>query len=235
MIPKKELLLILRHPQIIAHLSGKREIIREIVDVEISRSQQDWKRRVSKGKSLAEVIELSKVHWTFQQTLLYFTCRFTRPNVVVETGVDYGVSSALILQALEDNGTGILYSIDLPNVEYVAPFRHDYKDLQLPEGAKTGFAVPSSVRHRWKLILGDARVELPKLLSDIGLIDFFFHDSMHTSDHMTFEFKTAYPYIKSGGIIASDDVHWNSAFDDFCNSHNLEPIKCHAKGFALVK
>jgi predicted O-methyltransferase YrrM len=234
-IPKKELLLVIRHPQIIPHLPSKRKAICRLVELEISRSQKDWKERVARGQSLAEVIELSRVHWTFQQRSLYFVCRFVKPKVVVETGVDYGTSSALILQALEDNGTGLLYSIDLPQVEYVAPFRRNYRDLPLPKRADTGFVVPSVTRHRWKLIIGDAKVELPRLLNEMGQIDFFFHDSMHTYDHMMFEYETAYPYIKSGGIIASDDTHWNRAFDDFCNVHRLEPIRCHAKGFAIVK
>ncbi len=234
-IPRKELLLAIRHPQIIPYLPSRRKAIRKLVELEISRSQKDWKERVVRGQSLAEVLELSKVHWTFQQSSLYFVCRFLKPKVVVETGVDYGASSALILQALEDNGTGLLYSIDLPQVVYAAPFQQEYKDLPLPKRADTGFVVPSVIRQRWKLIIGDAKVELPKLLNEIGQIDFFFHDSMHTYDHMMFEYETAYPFLKSGAIIASDDTHWNSAFDDFCNTRKIKPIKCHGKGFAIVK
>ena len=234
MIPREELLLALRHPQVIPFFWNKREAIRKIVEVEIYRSQREWENQVSRS-NLAEVVGLSKVHWTFQQTLLYSVCRFMKPNIVVETGVDYGVSSAFILQALEDNQAGMLYSIDLPDVEYAAPFRHNYKDLPLPKGANLGFVVPSRLRHRWKLTIGDSRVELPVLLNSVTKIDFFFHDSMHTYDHMMFEYETAYPFIKRGGVIASDDIHWNSAFDDFCKTHDLETIKRHAKGFAIAK
>jgi len=46
--------------------------------------------------------------------LYYLVCRALRPEVVVETGVGYGVSSAFILKALEQNGGGILHSVDLP-------------------------------------------------------------------------------------------------------------------------
>ena len=41
-------------------------------------------------------------------------CRLLEPQVVLETGVAYGVSSAFILRALEENGHGILHSVDLP-------------------------------------------------------------------------------------------------------------------------
>jgi len=50
---------------------------------------------------------------------LYNLIRDTRPSIVVETGVASGVSTAYILQALEDNRKGKLYSIDLPNQFYL--------------------------------------------------------------------------------------------------------------------
>jgi hypothetical protein len=141
-LPKKELSLAIRHPQIIPYFYSKSKAIKKLVDLEISQAQRDWTKSVSHAQSLTEVIELAKVHWTFQQSSLYFVCRFVKPTVAIETGVNYGTSSALILQALEDNGKGLLYSIDLPQVEYEAPFRQKYTDLQLPKSTKTGFAVP---------------------------------------------------------------------------------------------
>lgn len=232
---KKELLLVLRHPQVIPYLTSKKKAISKLVELELSRSQREWNVRVSRSKTLEEVVESGRVNWTFQQPLLYFACRFLKPNIVVETGVDYGVSSALILQALEDNGSGLLYSVDLPRVRYEAPFRQDYVDLKLPKGADTGFVIPSNLRHRWNLIIGDSKIELPKLLKTIGQIDFFFHDSLHAYDHMLFEYETAYASIRQGGIIASDDVDWNKAFEDFCKTHGLELIKSYGKGFAVTK
>ena len=49
---------------------------------------------------------------------LYFLVRELKPEKIIETGVHRGVSSLFILQALEDNGKGELYSIDLPLAEY---------------------------------------------------------------------------------------------------------------------
>lgn len=46
--------------------------------------------------------------------VLYALVRILQPRVAIETGVAEGVSSAFFLQALEDNGDGQLYSIDLP-------------------------------------------------------------------------------------------------------------------------
>lgn len=49
-----------------------------------------------------------------EEETLYTIIRIRKPDIVVETGVAQGVSSTFILQALEDNGRGQLYSIDLP-------------------------------------------------------------------------------------------------------------------------
>src|SRR5216684_329042 len=43
--------------------------------------------------------------------------RHLKPNTVLETGVAHGVTSRFILEALERNGAGHLWSIDLPPVE----------------------------------------------------------------------------------------------------------------------
>jgi predicted O-methyltransferase YrrM len=45
--------------------------------------------------------------------LCYLACRLIEPEIVVETGVAYGVSSAFILRALEINGHGTILSADL--------------------------------------------------------------------------------------------------------------------------
>ncbi len=43
--------------------------------------------------------------------------RHLRPNNVVETGVGHGVTSRIVLEAMERNGRGHLSSIDLPTLE----------------------------------------------------------------------------------------------------------------------
>jgi len=54
-----------------------------------------------------------------QGALLYALVRVFQPEVVVETGVGPGGSSAFILNALERNGFGHLYSIDLPSYDEI--------------------------------------------------------------------------------------------------------------------
>ena len=133
--------------------------------------------------------------------LCYLACRQLRPRMVVETGVAYGATSAYILQALEDNGFGELSSIDLP------PLRHD-ADRYI------GYLIPFHLRHRWKLRMGSARDVLPRVLSEAGSVDVFVHDSLHTYRNMKWEFGRALATLRRGGLLISDDIEVNRAFEE---------------------
>jgi predicted O-methyltransferase YrrM len=151
--------------------------------------------------------------------VFYVICRLLEPQLVVETGVMHGISTAFILQALSDNGKGILYSIDAP-YDYI---RGRYLvHHRLPENFQRGWIVPTSLRMRWKLVSGRSRQELPRLLSQVGQIDIFVHDSEHTYDLMLFEYGTAWRHLKDGGLLLSDDVDRSAAFSDFLTEKPTE-------------
>jgi len=135
--------------------------------------------------------------------LLYAIARLSRPATVVETGVASGRSSFSILQALADNGEGLLYSIELGGAK---KFDSSGLTFYAPPDEEVGSLVPRGLRDRWRLILGDAREELPLLLSQLGPIDVFLHDSLHTEEHMLFEYQTAWPNLREGGYLLSDDI-----------------------------
>ena len=141
---------------------------------------------------------------------LYYLVRALEPRTVVETGVAYGASTSYILEALSHNGGGHLYSIDLGNT---------------PDEPPNDFFLRPGHQDRWTLIIGDSKNELPTLLDKLVEIDHFHHDSLHTHEHMTWEYKTARDYICSGGALSSDDVgvildlskpFERNPFADFC-------------------
>jgi predicted O-methyltransferase YrrM len=129
----------------------------------------------------------------------YALCRILNPNVVVETGVAYGVSSAFILQALAVNGRGRLASVDLP-------------PLAVDGDNYVGLLVPADLRLRWILRRGQTSRVLPELLAELGSIDMFVHDSLHTYATMRREFALALEKLRRPGVLVSDDVQDNSAF-----------------------
>lgn len=145
----------------------------------------------------------------------YLLVRLMQPNVVVETGVEHGLSSRVMLLAMERNGRGTLHSIDFPNQDIVIESAGFRQRNIMPSGRETGWLVPSDLRGRWHLHLGDAKELMPKLLPTLGSVDIFIHDSLHSYDHMLFEFRTAWPYLREGGVICSDDIDANLAFVDF--------------------
>lgn len=156
---------------------------------------------------------------------LYALIRAVKPAVVIETGVAHGTSSWLILNALHRNGQGTLHSIDLPDHDTNALFNFG----GLP---KTGHVVPVELRYRWDLILGDSTRELPRLLSDVGSVDVFFHDSDHSYEAMRREFTDVIARLKPGGAIVSDDVQKNPAFHEACIAHDLRAYMFRKGGTA---
>jgi hypothetical protein len=122
---------------------------------------------------------------------------------VVETGVARGITTRFILEGLERNGEGHLWSVDLP------PLRQG----GLPE--ESGSAVPECCRARWTYIKGSSRRRLPGLLAELDQIDLFVHDSMHTARNVRFELDHAWDSLRPGGALLVDDVDHNDAFHSF--------------------
>jgi hypothetical protein len=156
---------------------------------------------------------------------LYTFVRLTRPARVIETGVASGISTAIILSALERNGEGHLWSIDFPNFEGEGYVNADgqRETVRVPAGREPGWVVPDRLRSRWELVLGRSSDVLPALLKRVGPIGMFFHDSEHSEANMTFEYRTAWAGLGPGGLLYSDDVIWNRAFEVFSLSVGVRP------------
>src|SRR4051794_31469155 len=105
-----------------------------------------------------------------------------RPDVMVETGVALGFTTATVLWAMKDAGRGRLYSVDLPA-------------LQFDPDEPVGRAVPAGLRARWELTLGDSREVLGPLVKRVAPLDVFLHDALHTYTSQLREYRTAWPYL----------------------------------------
>jgi hypothetical protein len=160
-----------------------------------------------KSRDLKEAGVHSGTTSTLDAQTMYTVCRIIEPDVVVETGVRYGSFDAHITAALEKNKNGMMYCIDLPD----AIDKYEY-----------GYLVPEEFRSRWELRLGDAKEILPDLLSEVEPVDLFLHDSLHTRDHMKWEYETAYPQIANKGVLASHDVLKNNVFQNFANENGMK-------------
>lgn len=157
---------------------------------------------------------------------LYLLVRETRPGLVVETGVLYGRSSAVLLQAMHDNQHGRLVSVDVP------PALHGVLDVGglkagvslLSRSHTVGSSVPESLRDRWDLRLGDSLKVLPDLFASEKDVSIFIHDSLHTYNHQMAEYGLGFAALRPSGFLVSDDIGYNQAWPDFCASHRLAPV-----------
>lgn len=117
----------------------------------------------------------------------------TEPGLIVETGVSRGITSRVVLTALQRLGSGRLVSVDLPPLE--EPWRR-----------LVGTAVPRALRGRWTYVRGSSRRRLARAVVDSGPVDLFIHDSLHTPENLAFELRTILPSLTSGGYVVVDDA-----------------------------
>jgi hypothetical protein len=138
-----------------------------------------------------------------------------KPSAVIETGVAHGVSSRVLLEAMERNGNGHLYSIDLPH-----PLRHELHET-------TGVAVTQALRTRWTYLEGESRRRLPPLVRELGKVELFIHDSLHTAKNTLFEMEQAASAMGRGGVMLIDDIRGHGGFADFARRHpEYETLLC---------
>lgn len=120
--------------------------------------------------------------------LLHALVRAVRPDNVIETGTHKGFSAMILAQALENNGHGKLYTIDLT----------DHRVQALSE--KYGLA------GRVTFIQGDSRIELAKLAKTLGRFSFLWLDSDHDDTVVLAEIAAAAPALQPGSFVAFHDT-----------------------------
>ena len=141
--------------------------------------------------------------------------RHTRPEVVIETGVARGVTSRIVLEAMARNDLGHLWSIDLP-----FPFDSSLRD-------QTGAAVTDACRGRWSYLEGSSRQRLPPLVGEVGHVEMFIHDSLHTAKNTVFETEQVASAMPSGSVMVVDDIRMHKGFSVFARRHpEFETVVC---------
>lgn len=143
--------------------------------------------------------------------VVWCAMRHIDPKRVLETGVARGVTSVLALEAMaqSDDGEGRLWSIDLPPM---MSGWHEQSKVLVDEAAWPD----------WTYVRGSSRRTMASTCASMKTIDIFIHDSLHTPQTMKYEFEKAWPFMRSGALLISDDVEGNSAFVDFVTSHGVE-------------
>lgn len=136
----------------------------------------------------------------FQKKLADFIVE-KRLETVVETGS--GITSLLILEAMDRAGFGRLVSVD------PAPY--------------CGYEV---VHPRYELVKKKSFQCLADIYTRVGPFDLFLHDSDHWFECQTFEYQVGYAMLRQGGWIFADDRTWDNSevWANFVRDYNLEEI-----------
>jgi methyltransferase family protein len=140
-------------------------------------------------------------------TAIWCTVRHKRPEAVMETGVAHGVSSRVILEGLNLNDRGHLWSIDVAN-----PLNHRVHGQE-------GAAVTESCRPRWTYVEGESSRVMPSLVKQVGKVELFVHDSLHTFKNTLFEMEQAASVMPVGGVMLIDDIRSHDGFATFARRH----------------
>lgn len=141
--------------------------------------------------------------------LIYGACEFTQAKNVIETGVAYGWSSLAALTSLEKRN-GTLYSSDMP---YLGQDGDQY----------VGYVVPENLKKNWELFRFADRESLPKIFEKNKEFDVVHYDSDKAYNGMIWAYGELYNHLRKGGVFISDDINDNAAFQDFCQSKNIQP------------
>ncbi len=138
--------------------------------------------------------------------IIYALVRALRPARVIEVGVDSGGTSTHILTALEANGAGELWSVDI--------------------NPECGTMVPEQLRHRWTFVNADAlTVDLP------DSADFIFEDGDHSYD-FTFNILSRLKELNPH-LLLSHDYYTHEVYQGFYVKQAFDEALPGAKGVKI--
>jgi predicted O-methyltransferase YrrM len=126
---------------------------------------------------------------------LYRTVRTEQPGAVLEIGMANGVTSTAIAQALSDNGSGRVISIDPHQTT-------DWESGGLSLLAAAGLSDLHELREEPDF------VALPALLADGQKFDLVYIDGLHSLEYVLLDFFYADRLLNIGGVVGFNDCDW---------------------------
>jgi predicted O-methyltransferase YrrM len=126
----------------------------------------------------------------------YALTRATKPRVLMETGVDRGLGTAVLAAAMlrnaKEGAPGLVYATDIV--------------------ASCGHLLAEPYKSQCRIILGDSVQTLKKFPESV---DIFIHDSDHRPEYEWAEFLAIEPRLHSASIVMSDNSQLTSKMFEF--------------------
>lgn len=159
--------------------------------------------------------------------LLYFLTRKYCPEFIIETGVATGFSSAAILEAINKNKKGLLFSSDYP-----------YPSL--PNSEKyVGILVNKKLKKNWLLHTEGDYFNLNKIpVNWMGKVDLFHYDSSKWFKDKKITMKKVSSYLSKNAFVIFDDIQDDLFFYKLVSKKkysNFQIIKFNNKYLGLIK
>lgn len=150
---------------------------------------------------------------TLYYRFLYELALEMKPAIIVEIGTRRGESA---IQFSFGCPSAKIFTIDIDkkSADYIAAFR----------------------RPNINFILMDSGVAIEQVRSEAPW-DILFIDSDHSYETASTEYKLYFPFVRPGGVIALDDIHFNEGMDKFWSEipqPKMELNHLHVKGFGVV-
>ncbi|WOV93451.1 MAG: class I SAM-dependent methyltransferase [Candidatus Nitrosoabyssus spongiisocia] len=149
--------------------------------------------------------------------MIYLICRISKPDKIIETGIEKGGFTYMILSALEKNKQGHLWSIDIK----------EFWGFNGKTMARIGPLVSLNIlKSRWTKIKGDAQRILPQVLKQTGSVEVFMALQGHTYEVQKHEGHASWNSIKNGGVFVLDRPDWNDGkyLQEFLDEHGDEVL-----------
>ncbi|HEX2073636.1 MAG TPA: class I SAM-dependent methyltransferase [Geodermatophilus sp.] len=118
----------------------------------------------------------------------YALVRALRPERVIETGTDKGLGSVVLASALLRNGQGRLTTIDV--------------------NPESGYLIGGRYAEVVDRVVGDSLSAIREESEPVGV---FLHDSLHTPEYETAEFRAVEPRLTERSVVLSDNSHMSDA------------------------
>jgi Methyltransferase domain len=130
--------------------------------------------------------------------------RLRKPKLVVETGVWYGLGSAMLLRALELN----------------AREGHEGRLISFDPDPTGGWLVPERLKPHWTWVQATTDEALESSLKDRE-VDFFIHDTPSDYARERAEFEVARRHASPGAVLLSSNGDNTPALRELCAEHGM--------------
>ena len=157
--------------------------------VEELEQDQDIRNHIRESTSKSNFKNLADSEIEFSRRLGWYICvRLLKPKILVETGVDKGLGSVVLIRALmrnkEEGFSGYYYGTDI--------------------NPEAGYLLNGDYNNYGEILYGDSIETLNKMTSEV---DLFINDSNHSAEYEYKEYLAIKNKLSKAAIILGDNSH----------------------------